>query len=67
MSDSTNLAGLRLVPPVESDEVAMPSRRMPDGSIIFGIVEDRPRPYLTVLPVGRGEGVQEPDSSDSDT
>lgn len=56
-----------LVPPVESDEVAMPSRRMPDGSIFFGIVEDRARPYLTVVPLERGEGVQEPDGSDSET
>lgn len=55
-----------LVPPVESDEVAMPSRRMPDGSIFFGIVEDRARPYLTVVPLERGEGVQDPDGPGGD-
>lgn len=49
---------LELVPPVEPDEAVMPSRRLPDGSIIFGIVEDRPRPYLTVVPLERGEGAQ---------
>ena len=57
---------LELVPPVETDEAVMPSRRMADGSIIFGIVEDRPRPYLTVLPVGRGEGVQNLDTLGGD-
>ena len=58
---------LELVPPVDPDTAVMPSRRMPDGSIVFGIVEDRPRPYLTVVPLERGEGVQEPDGSDSET
>ena len=66
MSDSTNPAGLRLVPPVEPDAAVMPSRRMPDGSIIFGIVEDRPRPYLTVVPLERGEGVQNLDTLGGD-
>lgn len=57
---------LELVPPVEPDEAVMPSRRMADGSIFFGIVEDRARPYLTVVPLERGEGVQDPDGSGGD-
>lgn len=58
---------LELVPPVDPDAAVMPSRRMPDGSIVFGLVEDRARPYLTVVPLERGEGVQESDGSDSET
>ena len=54
------------VEPVEPDEAVMPSRRMADGSIFFGIVEDRARPYLTVVPLERGEGVQDPDGSGGD-
>lgn len=57
---------LELVPPVEPDEAVMPSRRMADGSIVYGLFEDRPPPYLTVLPAGRGEGVQDPDGSGGD-
>lgn len=57
---------LELVPPVEPDAAALNSRRMPDGSIIFGIVEDRPRPYLTVVPLERGEGVQNLDTLGGD-
>ena len=49
---------LELVPPVEPDTAAIPSRRMADGSIVFGIVEDRPQPYLTTVPLERGEGIQ---------
>ncbi len=55
-----------LVPPVDPDTAVMPSRRMPDGSIVYGLFEDRPPPYLTVLPAGRGEGVQDPDGSGGD-
>lgn len=57
---------LELVPPVEPDTAVMPSRRMPDGSIVYGLFEDRPPPYLSVVPAGRGEGVQEPDGSGGD-
>lgn len=57
---------LALVSPVETDEAVMPSRRLPDGSIIFGIVEDRPRPYLTVVPLERGEGAQNLDTLGGD-
>ena len=57
---------LELVPPVEADVVPLPSRRMADGSIVFGIVEDRARPYLTVVPLERGEGVQDPDGPGGD-
>lgn len=60
------LKRLELVPPVETDEAVMPSRRMADGSIVFGLVEDRARPYLTVVPLERGEGVQDPDGSGGD-
>jgi hypothetical protein len=57
---------LELVPPVEPDEAVMPSRQLADGSIVYGLFEDRPPPYLTVLPAGRGEGVQDPDGSGGD-
>lgn len=60
------LKRLELVPPVETDEAVMPSRRMADGSIVFGLVEDRARPYLTVVPLERGEGVQDPDGPGGD-
>ena len=60
------LKRLELVPPVDPDTAVMPSRRMPDGSIVFGIVEDRPRPYLTVVPLERGEGVQNLDTLGGD-
>ena len=55
MTDSANPAGLRLLPPVEPDVVPLPSRRMADGSIVFGLVEDRAPPYLTTVPGGRGD------------
>ena len=57
---------LELVPPVEPDAAVMPSRQLADGSIVYGLFEDRPPPYLSVVPAGRGEGVQEPDGSGGD-
>ncbi len=60
------LKRLELVPPVELDEAVMPSRQLADGSIVFGIVEDRARPYLTVVPAGRGDDVQNLDTMGGD-
>lgn len=57
---------LELVPPVDPDTAVMPSRRMPDGSIVFGLVEDRPPPYLAVVAVERGDDLQNLDAMDGD-
>lgn len=60
------LKRLELVPPVETDEAVMPSRRMADGSIVFGLVEDRAPPYLSVVRAGRGDDVQNLDTMGGD-
>lgn len=49
MTNSANAAGLCLLLPVEPDVVPLPSRRMADGSIVFGLVEDRAPLYLAVV------------------
>lgn len=66
MTDSANPAGLRLLPPVEPDVVPLPSRRMADGSIVFGLVEDRAPPYLVAVPGGPHEGIQNLDTLGGD-
>lgn len=60
------LKRLELVSPVEPDTAVMPSRRMADGSIVFGLVEDRAPPYLSVVPAGRGDDVQDLDTLGGD-
>ena len=62
MTDSAHPAGLHLVPPVDPGTAVMPSRRMPDGSIVFGLVEDRPPPYLGVVAVDRDDDLQNLDT-----
>ena len=57
---------LELVSPVESGTAVMPSRRTADGAIVYGLFEDRPPPYLSVVRAGRGEGVQDSDGSGGD-
>jgi len=55
---------LELVPPVEADAAVMPSRRMPDGSVVFGLVEDRPPPYLSLVLIERDGRAVHPDAVD---
>ena len=57
---------LELVPPVEPDAAVMPSRQLADGSIVFGLVEDRAPPYLSVVRAGRGDDVQNLDTMGGD-
>jgi len=46
----TNHLKLAPTPPTDkSGQAQMPSRRLRNGSIFFGIVEDQPPPYLAVV------------------
>ena len=49
---------LELVPRIEPDVSLPPSRRLSDGSIMFGLVEDKPGPYLSLVSVEHDEDVQ---------
>lgn len=64
MSDSTNPAGLRLVPRIEPDTPVLPSRRLADGSIMFVLVEGKPGPYLVLVSVDHDEDLQSSGSPD---